>query len=384
MKLEQIVFRVSIVCAVACSIMACDLVRDSDHKGAVPEGLETHGITGETENIEDLGSAGERALGLAVDESKLHRFLRSSVDNGFSGVVLLKVGGQLIDFNAYSEDSAEMERAACFWIGSVSKSVTAATIVRLSTLGLIDLHSPISDYLTDTPADKAEVTVHHLMTHTSGFGNSYVADGIISQESTIQTILSQPLQSAPGSAYSYSAEGYNLLAILIELVTGDSFESVVQELILNPAGMSEAGFWGEAMREGGCQLAPAKDNLPEGSKRANYGFRGSTGLRASALDLESWHDALLSDSVLSTVEKASIFGRHALISKDIFYGYGWNVMSTKRGTTLYVHLGAEDALDHYAAIYRFVDEDVLLIVLANSSEQSFKDVLRGLQSLVFN
>lgn len=136
-------------------------------------------------------------------------------------------------------------------VQSITKSVTAWGVMRLAEKGLIDLDTPVSQYLkswqfplTDYPTEK--ITVRQLLSHTSGmplgdFTNIYSPGKAMPSNRDVMT-REAVLMREPGTGFSYSNTGYNLLEILIEDVTGQGFSEYIHTEILLPLGMESSFF----------------------------------------------------------------------------------------------------------------------------------------------
>lgn len=175
--------------------------------------------------------------------------------SGFSGVIMVKLPGQDPEFWASGlknrERGTPISRNDLFNIFSLGKSLTAATAVKLSEEGKLDLNKTIADYLPDSDIPNAEkITVKHLLGHSSGLGNymnsplyEFDAAKPLPLDSIISVIEKQELiLETPGEGFSYSNSGYIVLGAIIEAVTGKPYKMVLEEKILNPAGIKEAFF----------------------------------------------------------------------------------------------------------------------------------------------
>lgn len=128
---------------------------------------------------------------------------------GFSGVVLVAQDDRILLRQAYGLADRSTRTPVTvempFDIGSITKQFTAAAILRLEMQGKLDVQQPISTYLDSVPADKAGITLHHVLTHTAGFpeysGDDYAA---ATRDPTVKNILATPIESKPGSAFEYS------------------------------------------------------------------------------------------------------------------------------------------------------------------------------------
>lgn len=324
-------------------------------------------------SVSDYAYAGDGYdIGTRADE-----YLRQQVNRGYSGVVLIAKDDSVLLHAAYSRDNS-ITRESVFWIGSVSKTITAAAVLRLRDEGRLSLSDPITRFFEQVPQDKQEITVRHLLTHTAGFGEHYAADGIADRAAAVRALLARPLERAPGTGYGYSNDAYNLLAAVIEVAAGMPFETFVRDQVLLPAGMSATGFWGET-REA-ASFAPVAMRKAQTS---NWGYRGATGISSTAGDLHQWQRALEGENVLPDSTRRQAFMEQVRKPNGGAYGYGWQVARTRRETTLLAHGGAESQLRHFASLYWFPDERIVVIALSNSREEMAQETFSGLLRVIF-
>ncbi len=127
-------------------------------------------------------------------------------------------------------------------LGSLTKQFTAAAILRLEEQGRLSTGDGVARFV-DVPADKRGVTLHQLLTHTSGLvgdtGPDYEA---CEREEALERMLGAPLRFAPGRGQAYSNAGYSLLAAVIELVSGESYEGFLRHELFSRAGMEATGY----------------------------------------------------------------------------------------------------------------------------------------------
>jgi CubicO group peptidase (beta-lactamase class C family) len=138
-----------------------------------------------------------------------------------------------------------------FRLGSLTKQFTAMLIMQLVEGGKLKLEGKITGYLTDYPkATGDKITINHLLTHTSGIPNY---TGLPAFQETLSRNPYKPtdfikqfsdllLEFEPGSRFAYSNSGYFLLGVLIEKVTGKTYENVLQESIFKPLQMNNTGY----------------------------------------------------------------------------------------------------------------------------------------------
>lgn len=331
--------------------------------------------------------------------SQLDRYLSAAADSGFSGVVLVSSNGEPVLHHGYGWEDRSRRTSLTprnrFWIGSLSKSFAAAATLALVQDGRLDLSDPIGKYLPDVPLEKRAITLHHLLTHTSGVGHNYAADGVYDRGEATQVVLSRPLESAAGDGFRYSNDGYSLLAMIVEIASGREYEEFLSHRLLQPAGLQQTGFWGSTARElvvgttaEGSLLTRLFGNLATRSiRRPNWGYRGATGMYSTAGDLFRWQEELRGERLLSATTRERMLTPHATAGRRGSYGYGWFLSTSDRGTALIEHGGNEDWLGHNAVLRIYPDEEVTLIVLSNAGEYAnsgwSRRVATGVELILF-
>lgn len=254
----------------------------------------------------------------------LDQYMLEQVDSGFSGVLLVRRAGQTLVHRAYTANPA-IHSGTSFWIGSLSKPFAAVAILQLEADGRLSVQDPISHHLADVPADRQQITVHQLLTHTSGLPGVYAADGVADRETAVRRLLAAPLLHAPGTAFAYSNDGYSLLAVIVERAAGIDFDAYMRERIFGPARMTRSGLWGQA---GAAEVARVRRRPRANIARENWGYRGATGIRSTVTDLERWFDAIHSNVLLSPAAVEQMWSPHAVRSESRAYGYGWQLTRT--------------------------------------------------------
>src|SRR5256714_3624174 len=213
-----------------------------------------------------LAAAANCVLGLtlpaqAVPEpaKELDAYLADLVtENKLSGVVLVAKDGVTVTSKAAGiankATNAPIDLNTKFNLGSMNKMFTAIAIAQLAQAGKLSFTDTVGKHLPDYPnkevADK--VTIHQLLTHTSGLG-MYFGEKFKEQREKLVTVAAHlplfaadPLAFPPGEKFQYSNAGYMLLGAIIEKVAGQDYYSYVQEHIYKPAGMNDTGFYDPA------------------------------------------------------------------------------------------------------------------------------------------
>jgi CubicO group peptidase (beta-lactamase class C family) len=182
-----------------------------------------------------------------------------AAEDKFSGTVLLSHRGRTVLSKAYGMADKQLSvpnrTDTIFALASASKPFTALAIVQLAQHGEINFYDTLGTYLDGFPAAIAgTVTVHHLLTHTSGMGDLLNNQEFMTKAGTwtsadevmtelIKIIQKEPLGFTPGTANRYSNNGYDTLGAIVAKVSGQSFYDYVRDHIFAPAGMTRTGFY---------------------------------------------------------------------------------------------------------------------------------------------
>ncbi|MBC6988846.1 serine hydrolase [Hymenobacter sp. BT491] len=327
---------------------------------------------------------------------KLEAFMEESYRAGqFSGAVLVAEKGKVIFSKGYGLANREWNLPNTpdtkFRIGSLTKQFTSMLVMQLVEKGQLRLDGHISDYLPDYPKVTGDnITLHHLLTHTSGIP-SYTGLPRFVAETSIRpttptafwsTFANLPLEFEPGSKFHYSNSGYFLLGAIIEKVTGKSYAQVLQENILRPLHMDNSGYDlpGTVLvkRAAGYQKTPAGfENAPYLDMTVPY---AAGSLYSTVEDLYKWDRALDSDQLLSAASKALMF--KPFLNN---YGYAW---MTARGVlgkdtlTLVEHNGGINGFG--SLLTRIPQDQSLIVVLDNQGGEHLTEVDRGLLHILYN
>lgn len=305
--------------------------------------------------------------------------------HGFSGAVLVTRHGETLLRKGYGladrKTGIPVAADTVFSTGSITKQLTAAGILRLEMDGKLSTDDRLGRFLPviaksvgldlvpgQIHEDLAAISLHQLLSQTSGIDNLYL-DQFPSWKEYLAEILKQPLASPSGQAFLYSNTNYDLLGKIIEAVSGVSYERYLHDHLFVPAGLQSTGFDLPAWRRE--RIARYQDwttrewKLPvEMPLDRPPGLRlcGSGEMLSTVDDLYRWHQALLGDRVLSAAARDKLF-RPVLDG----YAYGWFTGTTSRGTRVVFHGGFDTALGTSAGFYRYLDDDVVLIYLANTN-----------------
>ena len=314
----------------------------------------------------------------------------------FNGSVLVAENGKVIYKGAYGQANMEWNIPNTpdtrFRLGSITKQFTATVILQLVEQGKIKLDAKLSDYLPDYRKDTGEkVTIHHLLTHTSGIPSYTSQPGFFQNVSRnpykvdefVKKYASGNLEFEPGSKYTYNNSGYFLLGAIIERVTGKPYEQVLKQNIFDPLGMKNTGY------DHHDTLIPKRasgySKTPDGYTNAAYldmSIPYAAGsLYSTVEDLYLWDQALYTDKVLSAQSKA-------LMYKPFLenYAYGWAITNASFKQNDPVPMISHDGgINGFSTtIMRFPNEKNLVVMLDNTGSEYVNRLGESIGKILYN
>ena len=298
--------------------------------------------------------------------------------------------GKVVKAQGYGLANVELNVAATpetiYQSGSIGKQFTATLVMMLIEEGRMGLEDPVSKYIPDAPAIWKDITLHRLLTHTSGISNSLYTKINMRQDYTedelIQQIAALPLDFQPGEKWSYSNPGYVTLGILIHKATGKFYGDLLREKIFAPLGMTTARIIDEAdiipNRAAGYRLVDGKlKNQEWVSPMLNTTADGA--IYMTVLDMAKWDAALYSERLLKRASLDLMWTPVKLNDgKTENYGFGWQI-DEYHGHRLIQHGGAWQGFT--TQISRYVDDKLTVIVMTNLATGRPGKIARGLAAL---
>lgn len=291
----------------------------------------------------------------------------------FNGVALVASGDELILVKGFGLSNLELQEPMTidkkFQIASVSKSFVAVSILQLVEQGQLSLDQTIDIYFPTLPHGE-EITIHQLLTHTSGL---YSGDDLsnYTEPTTVDEVIADAFKEnnlyyeEPGLYAIYSNLGYDVLGAIIEQITGQSYSEYVRLNILEPAGMNDSGLNIEGIELDNMATA-YNGNISEGYNarilHPSFGY-ASGGLHSTILDLYKYDRALAANQLISQESYDLMTTAYSKIgNKD--YGYGW-----------YINLWLDNTVSHagnltgwHSMLLRDQDDKMTVILLTNHDE----------------
>jgi CubicO group peptidase (beta-lactamase class C family) len=312
----------------------------------------------------DLDSAIQRT------QEAVHTTMQTNTVPGIS----LAVGfhGEIVYSEAFGwasvADSVRATPRTRFGIGSVTKSLTLALVQSLVDQGVMDWDAPIETWLEDFPHAGRGMTLRHIGVHQSGIDDSWASSLRFTRDHyttdrAYRNVVEPPLQFDPGSRSDYATGSFTVIAQVVEQVTGEAFEAVLEREILTPAGMQDT------VPLDLCQSAndvtrfydPRPTGLVDVEADPSY-KRAGAGYVATADDLVRFGIRLANGEICRTDE---LFRAHSTSTgEQTDFGLGWRVTQDEGHRVVY-QPGGGPGISCYLVVYP--DDGLVFAVLCNET-----------------
>lgn len=311
---------------------------------------------------------------------------------GFNGSILVARDGAVIYKNGFGLANMELEvpntSATKFRIASVTKSFTSMLIMQLVADGKLDLHVPISTYLPDYPKKNGDqITIHQILSHTSGIVRDYKSDEKLNKypdRKRIQDLVSEfsnlPLEFKPGDRFAYSNSGFLVLGYIIETVTEQSYETVLQGQILTPLGMDNTGI----DRHRPLMKNRAKGYFKSYGDYYNADYNDMSSIAAvgnmysTVEDMFLWDQALYNETLLPRTYLDLLFTKH-IPDPDYggYHGYAWELKEKPIGNTSgqVETIGHSGSIQGFCALFTRIPSSKSSIIFLNNTSRAFLNAM---------
>ena len=330
-----------------------------------------------------------------------HYLLQIEHDKNFSGGLLIIKDGIKIFSKAYGW--ANKEKKTPFTpntlasMGSITKAFTATAILKLCEQGKLSLNDSLKHFFPNCPSDKSGVTVHQLLTHSAGFHEFLKDDGgdyaKLEQPEFLLRAFNEPLSFKPGEKAIYTNVGMSILSVIIEQVSGMEYEAFLKKELFEPVEIHRIGYYSPP--------APTEESIAHGYQNGQdwgtiqrhfidagggpyYNLKGNGGLEASLEDMFLWSNAIRDNKVLSAMSLRKMFTPHVVeegYNGKSFFGYGCNISTTKRNTTMISNGGSNGI--YFARWVRLPEEGLIFYMVTNESTINTNMVLPNVTQLYF-
>ncbi|HEY6187875.1 MAG TPA: serine hydrolase domain-containing protein [Pyrinomonadaceae bacterium] len=335
-------------------------------------------------------SVGARELASSIDD-----YMNASVSAGkFSGAVLVARDGKVLFTKGYGMASLELKVPNTpqmkFRIGSLSKQFTAMAVMILQERGRLKVQDSVCKYVPECPEAWAHVTIHQLLTHTSGipellsfpdFQQTMALPSPVAQ--TVERFKHKPLDFEPGARFHYSNSGYVLLGYIIERASGVPYEDFLTANIFEPLKMANTG----SDHNERLIMNRANGYIRRGATILNAPYidmsipTGGGSLYSTVEDLFRWDQALYTEKLVAGSTLDAMFKPYATADWGDGAAYGWFIGKDKAGHS---YMGFEGGINGFAShIMRYTNDRVLVVVLSNYSFAPVADIESELAAIVF-
>jgi CubicO group peptidase (beta-lactamase class C family) len=326
-----------------------------------------------------------------IDIEKISECIESQIEpEPFSGVVCISKSDQVIFERAYGlaikSESVPNKTNTRFQIASGCKTFTAVAICQLAGEGKLKFETKLIDCLDESfPNYSPDITIHHLLTHSSGIASYYDENINPGYETVWQNtpmynmrelkdflplFKNKPMKFSPGERFEYNDSGYILLGLIIESVTGMSFQTYVEQNIFKPAGMADSGyFYTDQLPE---RTAYSYIKNEDATWRTNFfavpiigGPDG--GAYSTASDMARFWKAITDNRLMTTEMKEMMLKPWITTSKKppyTHYGYGIWVDQQVKAVKKYFAEGLDPGVAFRSGFY--TENNLILTIIGNT------------------
>ncbi|WP_075618019.1 serine hydrolase domain-containing protein [Paenisporosarcina indica] len=310
----------------------------------------------------------------------------------FSGTTLIKQNGEVpvISSRSFANRAEQLpnETETRFGIASGCKLFTAIAICQLVEQGKISLETKLLECVDYVFPDFSEnITIHHLLTHTSGvpdyFDEEVMADfedlwkglpmySMRNLEDFLPLFQNEPMKFTPGKQFSYNNSGFIILGLIVEKFSGMRFTDYIEKNIFKKAGIEDSGYF--AFDSLPSKTAQGYIDFEDGSWRTNiYSLpvRGGSdgGAYITVKDMMLLWDSLLNHQLLNESMTNKLLTPHVVGNGERYYGYGLWIDKTGGEISKYHIMGYDPGVSFHSAYYPGIN--TILVVCSNASSGAF-------------
>jgi CubicO group peptidase (beta-lactamase class C family) len=338
--------------------------------------------------------------------ARLSEFLDKKKEEGQYFTLVFEQGDSIhwAESNGYAlRNHKKIDSETVFDIASYTKVFTAVAVMQLAEKGKLKFDDPISKYFQKVPFDKKNITIHQLLTHSSGLQAFHDRRGDfqkMSKAEAIREILKKPIEPISGNDFRYSNSGYTLLALIIEWVSEMTYPDFVRKNILIPFELRRTGFYGDFAGDNNVAIGYGnkkhKGNHPSNWEPATGALLGAGGVISSASDMLRFF-RLLNEGVLLKEDAYERFTSSYLVnsrydgifSNKVMQAYAVNIREDKLlgktilagGTSDYGFVNRiiyyKDKSAYLLIVTNNFNSKIMSPIISNSSIRSIENILFG-------
>jgi CubicO group peptidase (beta-lactamase class C family) len=320
-----------------------------------------------------LGCGKELQNDVIVKNTLIDSLMTFCNENGmFNGTILVSENGTITYKNALGmadkDNSAPLTTDTHFYLASVSKQFTTMAVMILKEQGALTYEDKLSDFFPEFPAYAEDITLRHMMNHTSGIPDHYGLNaykkGLTNDDVFELLVQQEKLDFNPGDRYSYSNGGYVLLSMIVEKVSGMPFHDFMNQHIFDPLQMSHTLVYDKSgptvkNRAVGFNSMDVKDDY-------EIFTTGAGGMYSCIDDLFKWDQALYTEKLVSKETLNEAFSPVILNNGETSnYGFGWG-LNRSDGKLVVGHSGGMNGFRTF--LRRYVDDGTAYVLLTNNGD----------------
>jgi CubicO group peptidase (beta-lactamase class C family) len=326
--------------------------------------------------------------------------IQLSKEKSFSGGLLIMKKGEKVFSGGYGyadkEKSILFNSSTLASMGSITKAFTAAAIMKLCEQKKLSLNDKLKKFFPNVPADKAGITIHQLLTHSSGF-HEFLKDDKgdyekIETKQFLAKAFAEPLLFKPGEKAVYTNVGMSILGIIIEQVSGMDYEKFLQQYLFRTAGVNIGYHYPVTAQdeiaigyENGKRWGTHQEHYEAAGGGPYWNLKANGGLEASLDDIFAWVNSMDRHALMPDSFVERMFNPY--IAEDgtdghYSFGYGCNISKSRRNTKVIENGGSNGV--YFARLVRFPDEGLVFYMVTNESTMGTDKVLPNVIQLYFD
>ncbi len=320
-------------------------------------------------------------------KKSLDNYLKKFSQYGhFSGSVLVSIKDCIVLCKGYGmadyEHDVHNTPSTVFRIASVTKQFTSAAVLCLQEQGALSVSDPLKKYIPDFP-NGDRITLHHLLTNTSGIPDIVDVPSImksirtgIPAEMLVDKLGRQPLEFEPGDRFRYSNSGYIILGLIIEKVSGLSYENYLNKNLFQKVGMTNTGFdhAERVLKHRASGYSLSEDGVSNADFFDMSLFFACGCLYSTVEDLYKWNKALDEETVISKKSVGDMLTPY-ISDEALHYGYGWYLTENSA-----FHNGITYGFK--SKVWRSFSGRAVIVVLANNDFVAIDTLVNGLVAIL--
>jgi len=321
-------------------------------------------------------------------------------EKNFSGGLLIVKDGKKIFSKAYGwadkDQKIPFTPSTLASIGSITKAFTATAIMKLVEQNKLALEDQLKNFFPTIPSDKANITIHQLLTHSSGFHEFLKQDGgdyeKINTEEFLKRAFAEPLAFKPGEKAVYANVGFSILGIIIEQVSGLDYEHFLKSNLFQVLGIKNIGYHYPVASndtiaigyQNGKIWGTHQQHFEQAGGGPFWNLKANGGLEVSLDEMFLWLNSFTNHTILSEPNIQKMFTAHIQeegYNGESSFGYGCNISQSRRNTKMVVNGGSNGI--YFARIVRLPQEGLVFYMVTNESSINTSMILPNVSQLYF-